>query len=65
MNKVTLSKYVEMKNIATAVGNALQDLNDRCKFENKLIRMTNMYCLSLDHHFLVIWPGGQEDLLKK
>ena len=31
MNKVTLSKYSEMKNLSTAVGNALQDLNDRCK----------------------------------
>lgn len=31
MNKVTLSKYAEMKNISTAVGNSLQDLNDRYK----------------------------------
>ena len=33
MNKVTFNKYTEMKNIATAVGNALQDLNDRCELK--------------------------------
>ena len=31
MNKVTLCKYSEMKHIATNVGGALQELNEKCK----------------------------------
>jgi len=33
MNKVTSSKYIEMKNSASEIGTALQELNEKCKYK--------------------------------
>ena len=34
MNKVTLTKYVEMKQIASNISKAMKDLNEKCKLSH-------------------------------
>ena len=57
MNKITLSKYAEMKNLSTAVGNSLQDLNDRCKF---LKKWSKCVVYTVFYRWMFCWYSGRK-----
>ena len=47
MNKVTISKYSEMKNIAMVVSSALQQLNEKCLWFLLFFIDTEVYIVSI------------------